>query len=498
MKPTDSLTDCCFCCCCFYYKNISDSISAVLRMRPFDSSLGDCFSECHVSLLMCVWAAAAVLTWVLQNVMSGQMKRWMSYGASGNNYLPLNSRRSQSEPKSSGPRQRTFSYPDALEFNFFDPDNLPEMIKPYASVVFTTVQSLAKQYGFQVDNSRNQAEHLLMLLTNELSHSDTNSAQAATRLHMKMFVNYRNWCVRMVVPPLFSRKVTGIAATVEDILVFLLVWGEAANLKHLPECLCFLYHKTMQEHMLNTSRGVSPSTYPGYYLDMVVTPMYEVVAASLRRNEDNEHKKTYDDFNEFFWSPSCMRYQIHDGSGDAETGTFISGNEDHVSVGMQNATKTYLEKRSWLHPLLSVHRVIEWHIITFTLLMAWAFANELMWTFAFTFQVASFIFWEITFLGLIWTCLEVRTYLRTQADIISFLSCLVPLYLHLFIYTYTYIHLFIHSLHLLLLFHNIYSIYFFVFFCTPKVWTIFPNTSIPGPSIYGFLIRSAMATSISY
>jgi hypothetical protein len=36
------------------------------------------------------------------------------------------------------------------------------------------------------------------------------------------------------------------AAFVEDSLMFLLVWGEAANLKHCPECLCFLYHKTMQ------------------------------------------------------------------------------------------------------------------------------------------------------------------------------------------------------------------------------------------------------------
>ena len=200
----------------------------------------------------------------------------------------------------------------------------------------------------------------------------------------------------------------------EDALVFLLVWGEAANLKHLPECLCFLYHKTMQEHIINSSRGVSPSTYPGYFLDMVVTPIYDVIAESLKKHGDNEYKKTYDDFNEFFWSPSCLRYKIHDSTEDAEAGVVLQGGgtagsagDENISVGMQNATKTYLEKRSWLHPLLSVHRVIEWHAITFTLLMAWAFSNQLMWTYAFTFQVASFVFWEITFLSLIWTCLEV-------------------------------------------------------------------------------------------
>ena len=98
-------------------------------------------------------------------------------------------------------------------------------------------------------------------------------------------------------------------------LVFLLVWGEAANLKHLPECLCFLYHKTMQEHIINCSRGHHPYAYPGFFLDMVVSPIYDVVAASLKQHGDHEYKKTYDDFNEFFWSPSCMRYRIHDDYG---------------------------------------------------------------------------------------------------------------------------------------------------------------------------------------
>ena len=168
---------------------------------------------------------------------------------------------------------------------------------------------------------------------------------------------------------------------------------------------------------------------------MVVTPIYDVIAESLKKHGDNEFKKTYDDFNEFFWSPSCMRYKIHDSVEDAEIGAVLYNNDydnngnngqgqnvqnghvntQQISIGMKNATKTYLEKRSWLHPLLSVHRVFEWHVITFTLLMAWAFSAQLVWTYAFTFQVASFIFWEITFLSLIWTCLEVRN---------QFFSCL--------------------------------------------------------------------------
>jgi callose synthase len=386
------------------------AISSVLRMKSYDLKLAKSFSDYSVPLLLGVWALASILAWLMQCTLSGQMRRWVSHRVPYYNYQLLAVPRGQSDSKTSSPQQRTFSYPDALDFNYFDPDNLPEVIQPYAEVVFSTVQSLAKQYGFQVDNSRNQAEHLLMMLTNESSQSDSNLSAAAVRLHTKLFANYRKWCDRMETLPVFSKKRNSkaYAACVEDLLVFLLVWGESANLKHLPECLCFLYHKTMQEHVFNSSRGVFPSTYPGYFLDMVVTPIYDVVSSSLKKSCDNEYKKTYDDFNEFFWSPACMRFKIHDNIEDTEAGAALGGGEDHVSVGMQNATKTYLEKRSWLHPLLSIHRVIEWHTITFTLLMAWAFSNQLVWTFAFTFQVASFIFWEITFLNLIWTCLEVR------------------------------------------------------------------------------------------
>jgi hypothetical protein len=46
--------------------------------------------------------------------------------------------------------QRTFSYPDTLEFNYFDPDTLPNLVKNYSDDIFSTVQSLSAEIGFQV------------------------------------------------------------------------------------------------------------------------------------------------------------------------------------------------------------------------------------------------------------------------------------------------------------------------------------------------------------
>ena len=253
---------------------------------------------------------------------------------------------------------------------------------------------------------------------------------------------------------------------VEDILMYLLVWGEAANLRHMPECLCCLFHKTMQEHVtLKSQRGrqngrlsvdeQSQNRYPGYFLDMVVTPVYEVVSDGLKKGADHFERKTYDDFNEFFWSPMCIKYRIHDQVAvfsptsfngqfttaefaerglsaffpSAVSGFYNGGDGTHVELAaaLKAASKTYVEKRSWLHPLYSMHRVFEWHVITFTLLAVLAFQEALQWTYTFTLQVASFIFWEITFFSVLWTILE--------------------------------------------------------------VWTVFPNASLSEPSKYGFLIR---------
>ena len=61
-------------------------------------------------------------------------------------------------------KQRTFTYPDTLEYNFFDPDNIPIQLLSYSEVLFPVVQRIAASYGFQVDSSRNQAEHVRLLV----------------------------------------------------------------------------------------------------------------------------------------------------------------------------------------------------------------------------------------------------------------------------------------------------------------------------------------------
>eukprot|EP01041_Mallomonas_annulata_P000789 gene789-1528_t len=401
-----------------------ESVADVLRMDATDSN--DCYDECHVPLMIVIWVVGAVVLFVLQGYKVGYLRRFMNRNL--RQYQAVATRDNKVIAN-----QRTFSYPDTLEFNYFDPDNVPEMLKPFADCTFSSVQKLAACFGFQVDSSRNQAEHLLMMLANERRQNERSVLASAFRLHDKMFTNYKKWCDRVGTPPLFSAseaEKTHLSVVV-DLLIMMLIWGEGGNLRHMPECLCWLYHKTMTEY-LSLGHRTRESLYPGFYLDMVVTPIYDVVAASMKSKGDHIHKKMYDDFNEFFWSPTSLQYSHRDISPDAmegggPTGTHAVDAPISIAKALSASTKTYLERRSWLHPLLSFHRVFEWHVVTFYLLATTAFSLQLVWSFAFTLQIGSFVFWMINLMAILWASLE--------------------------------------------------------------VWVIFPTSSMSGPSMFGYLLR---------
>lgn len=109
-------------------------------------------------------------------------------------------------------------------------------------------------------------------------------------------------------------------------MLFMLLWGEAANLRHLPECLCFVFYCAANVLLVDmpapdnvepasvgsgaryslgpaaklgpTVRAVSLA-HPGY-LEAVVCPFYELLASEIskRRDEPISERAMYDDINE--------------------------------------------------------------------------------------------------------------------------------------------------------------------------------------------------------
>jgi callose synthase len=136
----------------------------------------------------------------------------------------------------------------------------------------------------------------------------------------------------------------------------------------------------------------------------------------MATNADHQDRRNYDDINEFFWSRNCLRY--HYSASDARDTIDIEGDGGvlgpvpgeslcPVSEALEKAPKTFLEKRSWFRGMLAVNRILEWHIVTFYLLAVIAFARELVWSWVYSTQVASGVFWIFNALHLFWGLLEV-------------------------------------------------------------------------------------------
>ena len=103
----------------------------------------------------------------------------------------------------------------------------------------------------------------------------------------------------------------------------------------------------------------------------------------MKSNADHVNKRNYDDFNEFFWSRECLRYRYtcedrnkYDAEDPSRINAPLPGEaQPPITVGMLNAPKTFLEKRSWLRGIMALSRLVEWHIVTFYLLSVVAFSR---------------------------------------------------------------------------------------------------------------------------
>lgn len=175
-------------------------------------------------------------------------------------------------------------------------------------------------FGFQRDNVRNQREHLVLLLANaqmrlsSADFSDTLEPRIARTLRRKLLRNYTTWCGFLGRRPNVYVPDGDPRADLLFAGLHLLVWGEAANLRFVPECLCYIYHHMALElHRIlegyidtSTGRPANPAVHgENAFLTRVVTPIYGVIRAEVEssRNGTAPHSawRNYDDINEYFW-----------------------------------------------------------------------------------------------------------------------------------------------------------------------------------------------------
>lgn len=97
-----------------------------------------------------------------------------------------------------------------------------------------------------------------------------------------------------------------------QIALFLLCWGEAAQVRFVPECLCFIFKCADDYYRSPECQNRIDPVPEGLYLRTVVKPLYrfirdqgyEVVDGKfVRKEKDHESIIGYDDVNQLFWYP---------------------------------------------------------------------------------------------------------------------------------------------------------------------------------------------------
>ncbi|KAG6419846.1 hypothetical protein SASPL_116358 [Salvia splendens] len=131
---------------------------------------------------------------------------------------------------------------------------LPGTVAPPPSRSLDIFDFLQYTFGFQKDSVSNQREQVVHLLANEQSRlripEDPEPVgvlildeAAAQRVFLKSLDNYIKWCNYLGILPVWSNLE---AVSKEKMLLFVslyfLIWGEAANVRFLPECLCYIFH----------------------------------------------------------------------------------------------------------------------------------------------------------------------------------------------------------------------------------------------------------------
>ncbi|KAG4165045.1 hypothetical protein ERO13_A13G055700v2 [Gossypium hirsutum] len=165
---------------------------------------------------------------------------------------------------------------------------------------------LALFFGFQRDNVKNQREHLILHLANaqmRLSpppdNIDVLDVGVLRTFLRKLLKNYTN-CRSSHSDHRHDLLYVGL---------YLLIWGESANLRFMPECICYIFHNMAMELNRILEDYIDQNTENGF-LNCVVKPIYETVKMEVEcsKNGTAPHHawRNYDDLNEYFWGRRCF------------------------------------------------------------------------------------------------------------------------------------------------------------------------------------------------
>ncbi|KAI1319063.1 1,3-beta-D-glucan synthase [Mortierella claussenii] len=279
---------------------------------------------------------------------------------------------------------------------------------------------LTRKFGFQRDNMRNQSEAFLTMLDSRASRMSP--ILALTTIHADYIggenANYRKWYFAAQLDlddhmgyysaPGKNKKVNRSSMALQpgavhvenhdslamaeqhwktrmaqmshfdrarQVALYLLIWGEASQIRFLPECLCFIYKCAEDFYMSPEYQRMLHDVPEGHYLRSVISPLYRFIRDQgyevqggkyVKRERDHSAVIGYDDINQAFWSPEGIeRIKLRDRKRlvDIHIGRRWDalGHVDWES----SFRKTYIEKRTWLHVAVNFTRIWIIHVVMY-------------------------------------------------------------------------------------------------------------------------------------
>lgn len=292
---------------------------------------------------------------------------------------------------------------------------LPVTIEEIASVFL----NMGLLFGFQNDNVRNMFDHLMSLLDSRASRMPP--VIALLTLHADFIggdnANYKKWYLsarmdihdslpenavdsRGCLTAAANRKIDAAGGDtrlfdfspkaaderwrskmtalthrerISQLVLYLLIWGEANQVRYMPECIAFIF-KCLYDHYVSLKSEILEVS-EGDFLDSIITPIYKYARDQVyekidgvyyRKEKDHRNTVGYDDMNQLFWyCEGLLRLRIADGTRLLDK----PPHERYLHLKdvqwSQAFYKTYRESRSWLHLLVNFNRIWIIHVSIF-------------------------------------------------------------------------------------------------------------------------------------
>mmetsp|Transcript_45214 Transcript_45214/g.105606 ORF Transcript_45214/g.105606 Transcript_45214/m.105606 type:complete len:269 (+) Transcript_45214:14-820(+) len=153
-----------------------------------------------------------------------------------------------------------------------------------------------------------------------------------------------------------------------EVILYFLIWGEASNLRFVPELLCFLF-----EVAVEYSPSSDEPAEHNCFLSKVVTPIYNEMWAEHRRFGEKRGQLNYDDWNEAFWNADRLHsLACEGGSSILDEPTTLRWPKLLTADWkgfFSSLKKTHYEQRWWFALLAANRRIFLLHALSFGVLM---------------------------------------------------------------------------------------------------------------------------------